>query len=588
MADETQGSGGAGDILYSGTYANGIVLNNPVMQNPATIAVSGLVTNAGTAIYGEPGAAWTVANYGTVEGGGTHGAGIVLKSGGLVENGASGLIAGYGSAPLTSGIEITGTAPVASTGTVVNNGTVKGGVSLSFFGSYYGNPASLGVVINSGSIAGPNAGVSIDAGDGTILNHGIITGTFSGAGISLSHFDTADPTGTIVNFGTIAGGKYSVGAAASVINYGQLDGGFYGPGLFGGVTVLNNYGTIGAANKVVAYTLINSGTIVSGGTSAYGSSYVINSGVIENAVGYGISLNSFPTVYLANSQTGLIEGAYAGAAVRDVTFNASQTLTPSGTVVNYGTIEGYIGLQTTLTAGGTLVGGTTVANAGTIVGTGGTAVAFAGDTDLMIVDPGAVFRGAVVGYGSALELAGYEPGRLNGLGVKFTGFTMTYVDYGAAWRLAGAGSDHRIVNDGTIAVYGEVITQGQLVSDPGYKGLVSLDPGGVAKFAGAVSADETVAFTGAGGEMDLARPLGFAGTIGGFGAGDTIDLLHNAADGLSFADSHLIITNQGVTVADLTFSGNYAAADFALSPDNHGGTDITFAVDAAPLLAMKG
>jgi hypothetical protein len=177
---------------------------------------------------------------------------------------------------------------------------------------------------------------------------------------------------------------------------------------------------------------------------------------------------------------------------------------------------------------------------------------------------------------------------LNGLGVKFTGFATTYVDSGAVWRLAGAGSDHRIVNDGTIAAYGEVITQGQLVSDPGYSGVVSLDPGGIARFAGAVSADETVAFTGAGGEMDLARPLGFAGTIGGFGAGDTIDLVRSAADGLSFAGGQLTVTNQGVMVADLAFSGNYTTADFALSPDDHGGIDITFAADAAHLLAMKG
>jgi hypothetical protein len=50
----------------------------------------------------------------------------------------------------------------------------------------------------------------------------------------------------------------------------------------------------------------------------------------------------------------------------------------------------------------------------------------------------------------------------------------------------------------------------------------------------------------------------------------------------------LTVTSQGVMVADLAFSGNYTTADFALSPDGHGGTDITFAADAARLLAMKG
>ncbi|HJU18119.1 MAG TPA: hypothetical protein VJ770_16825 [Stellaceae bacterium] len=239
-------------------------------------------------------------------------------------------------------------------------------------------------------------------------------------------------------------------------------------------------------------------------------------------------------------------------------------------------------------AGSSTYGTATVVNSGTIIGTGGAAVYFATSGDGLIAYPGAVFRGAVVGYDSTLELAaGYEPGRLNGLGVKFTGFSAIYADYGAVWRLAGAGPEHRIVNDGTIAVSGEVITQGHLVSDPGHQGVVSIYPGGLARFAGAVGADETIPLTGNGGTMDLARPLDFSGTIGGFGAGDAIDLVKNAADGLSLGNGHLTVTNQGVTVADLALAGTYTAADFALSPDDHGGTDITFAAGTS-LLAMKG
>lgn len=105
MADGTRG---AGDILFSGTYTNGITLNNPAAQNPATIAASGLVTNSGAALYGGPETAWTVANYGTVTGSGTSGAGIIFKSGGLVENGATGLIVGYRSVRSLNGAEIIG------------------------------------------------------------------------------------------------------------------------------------------------------------------------------------------------------------------------------------------------------------------------------------------------------------------------------------------------------------------------------------------------------------------------------------------------------------------------------------------------
>lgn len=500
MADGTQG---AGDILFSGTYTNGIILNNPATQNPATIAASGLVINSGTAVYGSPGTAWTVANLGTVTGNGTHGAGIVLESGGLVENGA----------------------PGATTALISENG---------LFGPSVG-PSILvgpgGTVINYGTLANGAATLS-----GTILNYGTIDAAVS------------DLSGTIVNYGHIAGQIQATGSSGLLVNTGTIIGTSSQNGLIGSIS----------------------------------SDSLANYGTIENTqTNSGVSISSA----LYNGPGGLIDGGSAGVSVFSPdTYNGRQSSNAS--ITNAGTIRGAIGVYVQSYYQVSPV--TTLVNTGTITGTGGTAVYFGSSADLLVAYPGAVFQGAVVGYGSTLELAaGYEPGRLPGLGVKFTGFSSVYVDSGAVWRLAGAGPAHRIVNDGTIAVYGKIITQGQLISDAGYSGTVSVDPGGVARFNGAVSADETVAFTGDGGTAVLARPLDFAGTVGGFGAGDTIDLVKSAADGLSFANGQLTVTNQGAAVADLHLFGSFTTADFALSPDTHGGTEITFA-DPAPLLAMKG
>jgi hypothetical protein len=55
-------------VVFSGTY-NGIVLSDPVTQNPATVAAGSFVTATygPAAIFGAPGYSWTVTNLGTVD-----------------------------------------------------------------------------------------------------------------------------------------------------------------------------------------------------------------------------------------------------------------------------------------------------------------------------------------------------------------------------------------------------------------------------------------------------------------------------------------------------------------------------------------
>jgi len=76
--------------------------------------------------------------------------------------------------------------------------------------------------------------------------------------------------------------------------------------------------------------------------------------------------------------------------------------------------------------------------------------------------------------------------------------------------------------------------------------------------------------------LDMTKPLDFLGTVAGFGASDTVDLLNTAETGYSFASGVLTVTDGSATVAKLHFGGSYTTASFTLATDGHSGTFITF------------
>jgi hypothetical protein len=86
-----------------------------------------------------------------------------------------------------------------------------------------------------------------------------------------------------------------------------------------------------------------------------------------------------------------------------------------------------------------------------------------------------------------------------------------------------------------------------------------------------------VSFQQAGGDLELAKPTTFLGTIANFGALDKIDLLNTPATSLSFAAGKLTVFNGSTKAATLAFSGSYQTTNFALGSDSHGGSLITWA-----------
>jgi hypothetical protein len=94
----------------------------------------------------------------------------------------------------------------------------------------------------------------------------------------------------------------------------------------------------------------------------------------------------------------------------------------------------------------------------------------------------------------------------------------------------------------------------------------------------------TVTFAGANGALQLDNFAGFTGAVAGFGAQDQLDLRnlvydpHAATANFSEnagRDGGTLTVTSGATSANIVMFGDYAAADFVLANDGHGGTLLT-------------
>jgi hypothetical protein len=508
-----------------GTYTSGVTL----LTNPTTIASSAKVTGSlasATGVYGPSGTAWTVTNLGTVSETGTASIGVSLASGGTITNAASAVIsAGAAGIYLHSG-----------TGSVSNAGSIAG-TGTSGFGVRFGSASSGGSVSNQsgGVITGATDGVYFNTGSGagTVSNAGTITGGTSGfAAINLSGGGFVSNT----SGGTIAGHQAGVfianGTGATVGNAGSIGAQSYGIWLLNGGTVTNasggritgSYVTTDAAGVYLGSggSVTNqSGGIIGGLRGVYvqgGVATVVNAGHIVGsnttigagaaATGAGMYLGAGGSV--TNQSGGTIsgfEGVYAnnvaatvvntGSIAGNSATGDSILLKAGGSVTNLsgGVISGFDGVYATAAAasvvnagaiGGSATNGIGVylRNAGTITNqSGGTisggrdAVRLAsGFTDLLVIDPGAVFTGTVDGGNtigaasiSTLELASSAAvGTLSGLGTKYVNFASDTVDAGANWIFGGTNTlvtGATLTNSGTLTDTGTLISGGTITGN---------------------------------------------------------------------------------------------------------------------------
>jgi hypothetical protein len=545
----------------SGAYIVGVTLSGT--YNPVYFQGS-VTTNSGNALTGPAGTLWTVVNSGQIDSTYAFGRGIQLDSGGSVTN------------------------------------------------------------QSTGSISGTYAGVYIESGLGTVSNAGMITGVSGGSGVALHDGGLVTNTTATAVINGAGGGIYANGTYATVSNLGSIIG--FGPLDGGGATStgiqLNQGGSVVNGLSGTALGLIYgyaSGVEIIGptlGTTSEGAGTVTNYGTILGHSLFGVDLDEGGVV--VNGASGS-PGAYIYGGGFGVRIDFSNISVPGvtnlpGTVTNYGTIKsGGSGPGVELGSSGTLVNASgalisgyygvlvldvvgfnsTVTNAGTMTATGPSdeAVRLSGPGDLLIVDPGAVFNGVVLGSTSILELAsGASAGVLSGsIGEsvgQYTGFTQITVDANADWTLDGSNTIASgetltdlgrlynvgtLLNDGTVDVGFGTMTVAGLVG----AGAVTLGAGATLDVQGTIAGGETIMFAGNGVRLDLDAPADVAGTLAGFIPGQTIDLAGVAPGSVSYS-----ATGGGQLDFTVTGGGSYSialpgAGNVKAVTDHNGGSLVT-------------
>jgi hypothetical protein len=484
-------------ITISGTVTNGVILTGAADSPLTITPTGQVVGAGLDVIYGAPGGGqtWTVVNQGVIKPAQNQVVGVA-PVGPYAFPPTPSLFTPVPISPTNGSITATKSANIflPGGGTVVNSGTITGafnGVvigssagtvgSVSNYGTIYAfNGISLnagGTVTNSGQIMG------VFGGSLQVLGAGSVTNFHAGfiGGMDIVTFGASD---TITNFGTInASNGVFLESGGTVINGGNGSSGLIesddGVQISGGTGIVKNMGTIEAnfnpgvflvGGGSVTNLASGSGPAIIRGTGAEVTSGVVVEGggnVINGAPGvasdiivaprYGVcfygsqgTVTNFGTIEStdpdpsahSNSSAGLHAGVFLskGGALTNASTDARieglygvRIQGGSGTVTNFGVIEGG-------RAGVLLNGGGTLTNAGTIIGNNGTAVLFGGSNNRMVVDPGAVFIGTVDGGGSAgsntLELAaGAGTGTLAGLGTSFVDFGTVVLDAGAIWTV---------------------------------------------------------------------------------------------------------------------------------------------------------
>ena len=376
----------------------------------------------------------------------------------------------------------------------------------------------------------------------------------------------------------MAGGPSSAPSAADTFTVDVSSGGLTISSAITGPLALaatNNPLTITSAGSI---TTTASGDAVSGGSGTIWQ--IINAGTISGTIG-----SSSAGIYLQSAgstvqNSGKIYGATAGIWLEDggdVTNGATGLITATG---DYGV---YIG-------GGPGV----VTNAGTITG-GWYAVDFAtsSSANLLTVDPGAVFNGAVNGNGGVLELTAGS-GSIGLIGSSaFSGFETLSDDASALWTLTGANTIADVTDNGGLAIAGSLDVSAAVNSASA--GQFDLQSGGSLEVAADTAADFQIDFLGAS-QLIIDSAAGFGANIGnasytgplleGFVSGDTIDIKSFSTANTSYTYNSvtgLLQIANGSQTASLDFqTSTLGSRRFSLTSDGGTGLDVTLSPATAP------
>ncbi len=434
--------------IGDGTY--GIVFNGAgTVSNTGTISGSTMGVGARSGIL-------TLSNSGRI----TGSRGVYMVGGGTVTNSASGVISG------NDGIWSRGRASISNAGTITGN--ERAGIS--------GNRNAAGLtIVNSGIVSGPTGIAFTDdpslasAPANTVINSGTIIGTRGTAVQFASGNDLLQ-----ISQGASFVGRVDGGAGSNTVEF--VSGTITSPNLANfTIAIVDNAATWNTAGSNIFSTVTNAGSISGGltlsaagvidnragatisattGQAVSGSATrITNAGTIVATVGSAITSNSLLAILTNGDPAALIRGAQSGVQ-----------LSGAGTVTNAGTLAGgtVVGLSlglggsisnTGLIAGGTaavlLTGGVTtlvnrgvirgtgigvnftgsaqgtIDNFGTISGGGGTAVRFAGGTNMLILESGSQLDGiadGTLGVNTLVVAGSAQLDTVRAYGFQYVGF----------------------------------------------------------------------------------------------------------------------------------------------------------------------
>jgi antigen 43 len=526
---DATGTGAPGVYLATGTVDNGQIGATTALisgaENGVVIAGAGTVDNDGTvigiasdAVYlvsggvtnGQLGDAtaliaggsldngvWiesgvgTVANFGTITGGGA--AGVFLEGGGTVTNGAAAdtaaLIAGA-----LEGVLLEGAGSLLNYGTVLANGSNG---TLSVTGAFLSAGGTVENLAGAAAIDGEQWGVLVEGAAGFASNPGSIEASASN-GLGVDFFDG----GTIVN---------GLTAGSSALISGGYDGVRISADAPGGGADVQNDGTIvggvgvdfATGATAAAGTLINDGLIEStAGSTGYavlfgqGTERLVlqSAGTIVGNVLGGEAAGSSTTLELAAGTQGTLSnlGGNSGTvtdAAGSFGFSAIGTL-----VLDAGAswiVDGPGTLATVSNAGALSLSGGAVTVTGSLTNTGGLTIG--GDT--LTATAGLLTDGGVITVGAGGLL------KANGASITVGNIASSELDIGAGGTVTAAVVDAAAQSgsSGIISVTGTgaaLITTGSFVVGSDGAGELSVLNGATVHVGGALEVGQLATGSG--------------------------------------------------------------------------------------------
>jgi hypothetical protein len=441
---------------------------------PTTYGATGVLSNLSTN---------SVTNYGVIQGGtgtsgsagGAGGVGVNLSAGGIVVNTGS-ITGGTGGSGSTTGGS-GGSGVLLNGGTLTNSGTISGGAGGSGptagaagdaikFGTTASTLAVESGAVFNGAIGGFGLNDTVDitnltpsqvAADFNALTNVLTTQTdgtlaFSGAFAGES-FALASDGGSGTDMTLVKGSNISTTVSAAVTlglkPYPSpltiTASGVVAPSTAGATGVLSN----ASGNSMTNHGAIHGGTGTAGGTGGSG-------GVGALFRGSGDSLTN----------TGSITGGTGGtgSSSRGGTGGVALNLSGGGSGVNTGSITGGTGGTGSTTGGiggvGVAISGATLTTSGTISGgaggsgatsgASGAAVNFGTAASTLVVDSGAVFNGAISGFGlnDTVDITNLTPTQVQGDFNDLTNVLTTGTDGTLAFSGAFAGESFVFASDG--------------------------------------------------------------------------------------------------------------------------------------------